>query len=89
MAASLSSAGAQDGLASRPSDYAACGAWSTHVQELMDQHRLTAEISDEEFDTVLRLFGAARETCSAGRFKDAFHLYSVIPLGRPQRAVLR
>ncbi len=83
----LSPAVAQDSR--RPSDYAACGAWNAHVQDLIDHHRLSTEISDTEFDTALRLFGAARETCLAGRFEEAFHFYSIIPLGRPQRIALR
>ncbi len=83
----LSPAAAQD--IRRPSDYAACGAWNAHVQDLIDHHRLSTEISDTDFDTALRLFGAARETCSAGRFEEAFHLYSIIPLGRPERMALR
>ncbi len=73
----------------RPSDYDACGVWNTHVQDLVDQNRISTETSDEQFDTALRLFAEARNACSSGRFRDAFHLYCIIPLQRPQRTALR
>ncbi len=88
-ATTLSPAGAHDAAVRRPSGYAACSVWNAHVQDLVDRHRLNTEIDDTAFETALRLFATARDACSAGRFEEAFDLYSLVPLGRPQRTALR
>jgi hypothetical protein len=73
----------------RPPLSAACRAWDMHIDNLIDEHRLTGEISEPDFFEVIRLFYAARSACLFGSFKEGLALYDSIPIGRPKYRPLR
>ena len=56
----------------RPPLSAACDAWDFHIQDLLDQHRYSQQISDDEFGTALSLFYAAKSSCTLGNEGAAF-----------------
>ncbi len=94
MGALALAAGCVDALAqpherARPSDWAACRAWDSHMNDLLDQHRTAGDLSDEEFGTAVHLIYEARHACGVGRFSEAFDTYSRVPLGRARRLALR
>ena len=73
----------------RPPLSAACDAWDFHIQDLLDQHRYSQQISDDEFGTALSLFYAAKSSCTLGNEGAAFDMYGRLPLGRPASRELR
>jgi hypothetical protein len=73
----------------RPPLSAACDAWERHIRELLDQHRLAAELNDAEFGTVLSLLYAANSHCTRGDTNAALATYSAIPIGPVQHGPLR
>jgi len=66
----------------RPPPSAACLAWRTHIRDLLDQHRLSDDLNDVQFDEVLRLVLDAEYACSTGHFTEGLTLYEAIPIGR-------
>ena len=82
---------AQEKLATlvRPPLSAACRAWDAHIDHLIDEHRLTDDLSEFDFFEVMRLFYAARSACLFGSFKEGLAIYDAIPIGRPKYRPLR
>lgn len=72
------------GAAERPPLSDACKVWDHHVQDLIDQHRRSDELSEAQFFEILQLFYAARTACTAGSFAEGVEIYSRIGVGRAQ-----
>jgi hypothetical protein len=71
----------------RPSQWAACRAWDTHVADLIEQHRLADDLTDAEFSQLSSRFHAAKSACWVGSFDEGLTMFSSIPIGRPKRPV--
>jgi hypothetical protein len=66
----------------RPSPIEACTAWREHISDLIDQHRLAADLSEiARFEFILQ-FNAARDACSRGSYDMGATMYDEIRLGR-------
>ncbi len=74
-------AGTGQALEGRPPLSAACQAWNSHIAGLIDQHRTTHELDDDQFGEIVRLFYEAQHTCSALRFDEGLAIYEAIPIG--------
>jgi hypothetical protein len=68
-------------LDGQPPLWAACQAWNSHIAELIDQHRTTHELDENQFGEIIRLFYEAQHTCSAQRFDEGLAIYEAIPIG--------
>lgn len=68
---------------------AACRAWNSHIAELIDQHRTTHELDDDQLSEIIRLFDEARSACSALRFDEGVAIYEAIPIGSVASSPLR
>ncbi len=82
-------AGASQAMEGRPSLSAACRAWNSHIAELIDQHRTTHELDDDQLSEIIRLFDEARSACSALRFEEGLAIYEAIPIGSVASRPLR
>ncbi len=80
---------AQAAITQRPPLSQACQAMQAHIADLLNQHRLSDDLDDAAFDSVMRLFYEAESACTLGRFSDGLDLYSTIPIGRVSRRQLR
>jgi hypothetical protein len=69
----------------RPSPVAACNAWRVHISDLLDQHRIAQEITEDALSDMVRRFIAARNMCTPGRYELGLRMYEEIPLGPVQR----
>jgi hypothetical protein len=72
------------GAAERPPLSDACSVWDQHVQDLIDQHRRSDELSEAQFFEAMQGFYAARTACTAGAFAEGLKIYSMINVGRVQ-----
>ena len=76
-------------MADRPPLSAACRAWNSHIAELIDQHRTTHELDDDQLSEIIRLFDEAQSACSALRFTEGLAIYEAIPIGSVASRPLR
>ena len=80
---------AQVASTQRPPLSEACQAMQAHIADLLNQHRLSDDLDDAEFNGVMRLFYEAQTACTLGHFSDGLNLYSAIPIGGVSRRQLR
>ena len=66
---------------------AACLAFKDHVGGLLNEHRFTREIDDDEFGTLIGQFYDAQTACDTGRITEGLDLYGRIDI-RPTRTVV-
>jgi hypothetical protein len=73
----------------RPSMSAACDAWDSHIQDLIEQHRLSTDLDDAEFGNALSLYYSAKSHCSLGDTQAALAIYDALPLAPVRQRPLR
>ena len=73
----------------RPSLQAACIAWDTHVQRLIQQHRSAKEITPAEFEDALTRLAAAQSYCWSGNHGMGLATYETIALTPVHNRLLR
>jgi hypothetical protein len=73
----------------RPSQSAACDAWDSHVRDLIEQHRQSADLNDAEFGHAMALFYSAKSHCTLGNLDAALAIYDAFPLGPISHRPLR
>jgi hypothetical protein len=64
----------------RPPLSAACEAWESHIRNLVEQNRHSADMDDAAFGDALALFYAARSYCTLGNPELALSIYGALPL---------
>lgn len=73
----------------RPSMSAACDAWDSHIQDLIEQHRRSTDLDDAEFGSALSRYYAAKSYCSLGDPQAALAIYDALPLAPVKHRPLR
>lgn len=78
---SLLMAGQSQALGERPPPSAACQAWSSHIADLINQHRIVHELDDSQFGEIIRRFYEAQLNCSMLNFEKGLAIYETLPIG--------
>ena len=73
----------------RPSMSAACDAWDSHIQDLVEQHRRSTDLDDAEFGHAMSLYYSAKSHCSLGDPQAALAIYDALPLAPVRQRPLR
>jgi hypothetical protein len=89
IACGLLAACPSNAMVERPPPSAACRAWSSHITELIDQHRRARELDDDQLGDIIQRFYEAQHTCGALRFEEGLALYESIPIGSVMSRPLR
>jgi hypothetical protein len=77
----VSAAAAGQAMEGRPSLSGACQAWSSHIADLIDQHRRAREIDDNRLGDIIRLFREAQNACATAHYEEGIAIYETIPIG--------
>jgi hypothetical protein len=72
--------GAKQTMEGRRPLSAACRTWSSHIDELIDQHRTAHELDDNQIGEIIRLFYEAQSTSSALHFEEGLAIYETTPV---------